>query len=187
MKHKLIIGAVSAAVILGGAVAAGAAKNDLPKVEMQTNSQKTITHDEAIKIALSKAVGQVESVELENGNGKQFFEVDIKGKTKDVEVRIDAQTGKVLSVKADADDSDDFEKGASVIQKNYLSVQKAIEIAQKEVNGKVIEIKLDEDDNKMIYEIELKTSKGEAELELDAVTGKVLDIEYDHADDDNDK
>lgn len=79
-------------------------------------------------------------------------------------------------------DDDDFGKDTSASEKNYLPTQKAIERAEKEVNGKVIEINLDEDDNRMIYEIELKTSKGEAELELDAVTGKVLDVEYDDHD-----
>lgn len=184
MKRKFMIGAVSAAVILGGAVAAGAAKNDLPMAELQNSSQKLITYGEAIKIALTKADGQVDSVELEKEAGKSYFEVEIESKDKEVEVIIDAQTGEVLSVKEDADD-DDFKKEAFAAQKNYMPVQKAIEIAEKEVNGKVIEINLDDDDNRMIYEIELKTSKGEAELELDAVTGKVLDVEYDNHDDDD--
>ncbi|MEH7123603.1 PepSY domain-containing protein [Bacillus sp. JJ1773] len=187
MKKKFMIGVVSAAVILGGAVAAGAAKNDNPKAEMQNTNEKIITHEEAIKIALTKAEGYVESVELENKSGKRYFEVEIENKDKEFEIRIDAITGDVLSVKEDLDDDDDdFEKTAKSTSNNFISIQKAIEIAEKEVNGKVIEINRDEDDNQLIYEVELKTSKGEAEVEIDAVTGKVLDVEIDHDRDDND-
>ena len=45
------------------------------------------------------------------------------------------------------------------------------------MNGKVVEINRDDDNGLVIYEIELKTSKGEVELELNAVSGKVLKIE----------
>lgn len=191
MKHKFIIGAVSAAVILGGAVAAGAAKNDYPKAELQNTNQKMITHDEAIKIALTKAEGNVESVELENKFGKRYFEVEIENGHKDVEIRIDAISGDVLSVKEDLDDDDhdddDSEKTAKSSQKGSIPFQKAIEISEKEVSGKVKDIDRDEDDDQLIYEVELKTNKGEAEVKINAVSGKVLDVEYDDdRDDDND-
>ena len=190
MKKKFIIGAISAAVILGGAVAAGAAKNDYPKAELQNTNQKMITHDEAIKIALTKAEGNVESVELETKYGKSYFEVDIENGHKDAEVRIDALTGDVLSVKEDLDDDDydddKFEKTAKSNQKGYISFQKAIEIAEKEVNGKVTDIDRDEDDDQLIYEVEVRTSKGEAEVEIDAVSGKVLNVDFDGDRDDDD-
>ncbi|MEH7523961.1 PepSY domain-containing protein [Bacillus sp. JJ1503] len=187
MKKKFMIGAISAAVILGGAVAAGAAKNEFPNAELQNTNQKMITHEEAIKIALTKAEGHVESIELEKESGKRYFEVEIENKDKEFEIRIDAITGDVLSVKEDFDDNDDdFEKAANSTSNNYISIQKAIEIAEKEVNGEVSEINRDEDDDQLIYEVELKTSKGEAEVEIDAVTGKVLDVENDHDRDDKD-
>ncbi len=182
MKKKFIIGAVSAAVILGGAVAAGAAKNEYSKAELQNANQKMITHEEAIKIALTKAEGHVESIELEKESEKRYFEVEIENKDKEFEIRIDAITGEVLSVREDLDD--DFEKTDKSISNNYISIQKAIEIAEKEVGGKVTEINRDEDDNQFIYEVELKTSKGEAEVDIDAVTGKVLDVEIDDDGDD---
>jgi uncharacterized membrane protein YkoI len=43
----------------------------------------------------------------------------------------------------------------------------------------VIEITKDEDDGFIKYEIELKTDRGEAEVEIHASTGKVLDVEWD--------
>jgi uncharacterized membrane protein YkoI len=51
--------------------------------------------------------------------------------------------------------------------------------AEKAVNGKMTEIKKDKDDGFTKYEVELKTARGEAEVDIDAATGKVLDVEYD--------
>ena len=45
-------------------------------------------------------------------------------------------------------------------------------------NGKMHEIEKDEDDGRIKYEIELKTDRGEAEVEIDTVTGKILEVEF---------
>lgn len=180
MKRKLLIGAISAGVILGGAVAAGATKNDYLKTEGQQTQIKMISSEEAIQIALTKAQGQVESVELEQDLGKRYFEVEIENGEKEFEIGIDAITGDILFVKEDQNDDDDQHNlGAQSAGKDLLSIQKASEIAEKETGGKVVEISLDDDNNQLIYEVELQTSKGEAELDIDAVTGKVLNFEED--------
>jgi len=43
----------------------------------------------------------------------------------------------------------------------------------------MIEISKDEDDGFIKYEVELKTDRGEAKVEIDASTGKVLEVEWD--------
>lgn len=187
MKNKFIIGAVSAAIILGGAVAVGATKNDHPNVSLQnsasstgtTSNKEILSYDEAVKIALSKADGIVESVELENKRGKHYYEIEIDNVDAEYEIHIDAYTGEVLFFDEDKDDDRVIDKGATQqpAQNKYISTKKAVEIAEKAVNGKVVEIDRDDDNGLVIYEIELKTSKGEVELELDAVSGKVLKIE----------
>jgi uncharacterized membrane protein YkoI len=175
MKNKLLIGGIVAALLAGGGVAASAAKKE-PMKEM-------ITAQKAEEIALTKAEGIVESVELENRLGQRYFDVDIENGHTDYDIHIDAYNGKVLSVKEniDLDDdwNDDSDQALKTTNKNLLSSEKAIEIAEKAVNGKVIEMDKDEDDGRMIYEFELKTNKGKVDLELDAVTGDVLSMEYD--------
>ena len=183
MKNKLIIGAISAAVILGGAVAVGATKNDYPTVNLQqTNKEKNnmISSNEAVNIALKKVNGTVDKVELENKQGQYYYEVEIDTEAVEYEFDIDAVTGEILSYKEDQQDDDDQlnrNEISNTTQNNYITAEKAIEIAEKEVNGKVIEIERDEEDGRLIFEIELKTSSGEAELKLDAITGKILKIE----------
>ena len=43
----------------------------------------------------------------------------------------------------------------------------------------MVEIELDEDDGFIKYEVELRTDRGEAEVEIDASTGNVLNVEWD--------
>ena len=183
MKNKLIIGAVSAAVILGGAFAVGAANNDIPTVNLQQTSKEKniISSDEAVNIALTKVKGTVEKVELESEHGHYYYEVEIDTVDTEYDFDIDAVTGEILTYKEDKQDDDykmNIIKESNATQNNYITSEKAIEIAEKEVNGKVVEIDRDDEDGRIIYEIELKTNNGEAELKLDAVTGKVLKMEY---------
>ncbi|WP_347403254.1 PepSY domain-containing protein [Gracilibacillus dipsosauri] len=55
----------------------------------------------------------------------------------------------------------------------------ATTIAEKAVNGRMIEISKDEDDEFIKYEVELKTDRGEADVEIDASTRKVLEVKWD--------
>ncbi|MBO6758996.1 MAG: PepSY domain-containing protein [Roseibium sp.] len=69
-----------------------------------------------------------------------------------------------------------------------LSVTQAIEIALAEVPGAVQETELEREDGRQVYEIEILTADGvEMEVEIDANTGAVLEIEADDGDDDDDK
>ncbi|MGN7424747.1 PepSY domain-containing protein [Cytobacillus praedii] len=175
MKNKLLISGIAAALLVGGTVAVSAAKK-----EPVVSEAKMITAQEAEKIALTKAEGRVESVELENRFGQRYFDVDIENGNMDYDIHIDAYSGDVLKVKEQMDmDDDNFDEKINTSNKNLLSSEKAIEIAEKTVNGKVTEMDKDEDDGRMIYEFELKTNKGKVDLELDAITGDVLNVEYD--------
>jgi len=185
MRNKFIIGAACAAIILGGAVAAGATtKNNFPTSNMEkaSNNQEIISSSKAVNIALSKADGYVESVDLEKKNGKRFYEIDIEKEDIESEIKVDAVTGEILSIKEKRfDNNDDWDEREDVTTSattKYITTQEAIKIAEKEVNGKVREIDRDHDDGQVIYEIELETSKGKVELDLDAITGKVLKVEY---------
>lgn len=61
-----------------------------------------------------------------------------------------------------------------------LDMVQAIEIALKEVPGTVQETELEKEDGKQVYEIEILTADGqEMEVEIDAETGAILEIEAD--------
>ena len=62
---------------------------------------------------------------------------------------------------------------------SFISVEEAIEIALEEFSGKVEEAEFDEDDGRYLYEIEIENGDKEAEFEIDAVTGEIIDMEID--------
>ena len=62
---------------------------------------------------------------------------------------------------------------------NTISQAQAIKIAEEAVNGKMTEIDKDQDDGLLQYEVELRTDRGKAEVDVDASTGKVLKVEFD--------
>jgi len=137
MKIKFIVGALSGLLILGGAVAAGASKND-------TRAKDSI-HQEDKKI-------------ITNVNGND------QGQT---------------TIKVESDDSN----STAAANPNLITVEKAKEIALSEVNGTVVEIEQELEHGRMEYKVELNTNMGEAEVRIDAESGKVVSVEHD---DDND-
>lgn len=59
-----------------------------------------------------------------------------------------------------------------------VSEAQAIEIALAEVQGEVQETELDREDGMQVYEIEILTADGvEMEVEINAATGEVLEVE----------
>ena len=80
MKKKMMIGALSAVFVLGGAFAVGASNNDGGnKVEAKVNQAKTIlSYDEVKKIALQEVDGVIEDIELERKANTAVYEVEIE-------------------------------------------------------------------------------------------------------------
>ncbi|MEH7304886.1 PepSY domain-containing protein [Neobacillus drentensis] len=132
MKNKLFVGALSGLLILGGAVAVGASKND-------TRAEDSI-HQEDKKIST-------------NVTNKE------QGQT---------------NIQLESDDS----ISTQVSNPNFISEEKAIEIAVGEVNGTVVEIEQELEHGRMEYKVDLNTNTGEAIVRIDAETGKVVRVEH---------
>lgn len=71
------------------------------------SSKVAITTEAAIETALKEAAGTVTDVELETEDAQTFYDIKIVDGTKEVEVKVDAITGAVLSVEQDDDDNDE--------------------------------------------------------------------------------
>lgn len=71
------------------------------------SSKVSITTETAIETALKEATGTVKDVEFETEDAQTFYDIEIVDGSKEVEVKVDAITGAVLSVKQDDDDNDE--------------------------------------------------------------------------------
>lgn len=206
MNRKMWIGALSASLLLGGSVAAAGnvsgqsmpSTMDAPSSSAMLQMQDYITAEQAKAVALHVAAGQIHEIELEVENGQIFYEIEIEQANGFVEVHVDALNGNVLAVldimpdndleEDDADDIDDLDDPQKHIPaETKVTPEHASEIAAKEVKGgTVVKVELDEDDIPLTYEVELKLNRGEAEVNVDASSGKVLSVKQDHDDDDDD-
>jgi uncharacterized membrane protein YkoI len=146
MKNKIIVGALSGLLILGGAVAAGASKNDTRaddslhqvnkqisanvNVEKVTSKSTTaantnfITAQKAEEIAIAAINGTVQKIEQEFEHGRMEYKVELNTNTGEAEVRIDAETGKVVRIEQDDKDNNrsiDNKKAADGAHQNRHS------------------------------------------------------------------
>lgn len=113
---------------------------------------------------------------LEWEDGEQVYEIEFF--TKDLveyKYEIHAFTGKVLSFEQDGSHG-----GPSGPSTGLISQARAQEIALSLVPGAtvghIIEMELDEDDGRYIYQLEIEYGHMEYEIEIDAVTGAVLEF-----------
>ncbi|MEN2466948.1 PepSY domain-containing protein [Ornithinibacillus sp. FSL M8-0202] len=64
-------------------------------------------------------------------------------------------------------------------KKAIIDYETAKKIALAEFDGMITELELDEDDGRLIYEIEIESVNGEAEIDIDAYTGDIISISID--------
>ncbi|MFP7415658.1 PepSY domain-containing protein [Priestia filamentosa] len=144
--------------------------------------QAKITAQEAETIALGKVSGEMTDLDLDYDDRtvKVVYEVEVTHNGLEQDVKIDAVTGDVLHVQKDEDDRDDDRDDENINSSQVkVTAQKAESIAVKEVDGEVVSIELDEDDGVALYEIEVQSNKGEAEVTVSATNGDVLEVEWD--------
>ena len=121
---------------------------------------------EALKIANEVVPGRVVEAELEEEEEVLLYEIEIiSNDGMIVEVQVDANSGHII-------------KQATEGEVAYISVEEAINKAMEFLRWHVQEIELEEEDGKAVYEMELKNNLGDTqELEIDALSGKVLEPE----------
>jgi uncharacterized membrane protein YkoI len=135
-----------------------------------------ITMLEALKIATELVPGRVLEAELEDEEDMVFYEIEIVSSDGIIiEVQVDAKTGQII-------------RQAREGEVSYITVEEAIKSATEFLRWNVVEIELDEEDGKAVYEIKLINHLGDdQEIEVDALSGKVLEPEPNEAEKDSDK
>lgn len=175
MKKWMIL-IVIAGVITAGGVALASDGVGTPTSGSAESTEATanemITLQEAKEIALQEADGIVKEVQLEKDDGKYYYEVDIHDGTFEYEIDVDAFTGEIIDFEKDSDGKNIGKYG------DIISMDEAIKIAQEEApHAFFVEVELDEDDGRVMYEIDMLDDEFKYELDIDASTGEIVDIE----------
>lgn len=192
-KKTLWAGALSVAIAASGVYgynavqAAGSGQTPAAGTQATaTKKQQLIGMEKAEQLALAAASGSgiVESIDIDRKKGKLVYDVEIQQNNREVDVWIDAYTGKSLGVRVNQDDDDDDRVN---IPGNLIGAGKASAIAVAHVKGgTAVEVDLDHDDGRWVYEVEVKTTQGSSEVEVHATSGKVIKAEYEKYDDHDD-
>lgn len=160
-------------VIIAGLLTAGSVVFASDGGTSTNETDQKITMQQAKEIALAEVDGTITSAELDEDNGRSYFEIDINDGTYEYEFEIDAATGKVV----------DFEKEFKKehVQQEagtLLSEEEALAIAkEKAPDATLKEIELEQEKGWQIYDIELMDGNVKYEFEIDAATGEVIDFE----------
>lgn len=173
MKKMIMIPAL--VVTLG----VGAAIGSTTLLSGNAQEKKVLTMQEIEKKALAVVDGTVADIEFDKNQYRSIYEVEVHTDTEEYELKFDAYTGKLLKQKKERRDDDDWDiNKPATTATNIITKEQAIETALTKAKGTVTKIKLDDG----IYEIELKDGQYEYEVDVDSMTGNIVDFEQDYND-----
>lgn len=180
-KLGIAIGTLAGAAVIGlGVFQTSAAQAD-PKLNT----------DEIRQMVTDQYEGTITEMELDKEFNKVVYEVEIDSEKQEIELKLDGDTGEVIKEHKKERKNDDVkitetEKEQKLNNSDILSTDEATKIALNEFSGTVTELELDEDYDRLIYEIEIRNGQDEADFEIDALSGEILELEIDADDDDDD-
>ncbi|MEH7491935.1 PepSY domain-containing protein [Neobacillus niacini] len=151
MKNKVLIGVVSSLLVLGGAFAVGASKNDTrPDDSTHLDDKSSVIN---LGTQSLPEIKEGQEIELETEHGQTFYKIE----------------------------SDDDSSNSSASQSNTsaISVEEAAKIATNEVNGTVTEVEKEMEHGRLEYKFEIQSDQGEADVRVDAETGNITRVEFD--------
>lgn len=173
MNMKKIIMIPALVVTLG----VGAAIGSTTLLSGNAQENKVLTIQQIEKKALAIVDGTVADIEFDQNQFRSIYEVEVHTETAEYDLKFDAYTGKLLKQKKERRDDDDWDNYISVSTPTakIITKEQAIETALTKAKGTVTKIKLDDG----LYEIELKDGQYEYEVDVDAMTGNIVDFEQD--------
>jgi len=153
------------------------AKKEEKNNKQSADNKDILTIAEVKEIALNEFPGVIKELELDKDDGRLGYDIEIKNENgEEAEMEIDAYTGEIFKMELEMKPNS---QGSKQLPNDILSVTEVSEIALNEFSGKVKEIELDEDDGRLLYELEIKNKGKEAEMDIDARTGEILEMELD--------
>ncbi|MFE9853948.1 PepSY domain-containing protein [Streptomyces sp. NPDC005780] len=183
MKRKIVIAAVTAAVLVGGGTATAVAfADDNDSRDAGSGAAARVSAGDAASSAVRAVPGTVTEAELDDEDGAPVWELDVYGSDKVWhDVTVDAGNGKVLG-KHTSDDHDD--RGRHAPRSAPVTLDAAAAAALRTSPGTVTSVELDGHGGKAVrWEVDVRGKDGRAhELNVDAKSGAVT---VDRSDDDH--
>lgn len=139
---------------------------------------------EAIARARVAQAGRVVEVELESEDGRLVFEVDLVSVDGLHEIDIDARTGALVEIELE-DDPEELAEMRALLDAVEVELRDLVGAALGVVNGRATSAELELEDDGPVCEIELASGPYLLEVEVDAKTGALLEVELEEPDDED--
>lgn len=133
----------------------------------------------AIQVAEAQTGGGAFEAELDHEGGKTYYEISLAKGRNLTEVRVDAASGKVISLVRPRLANWLPSWASDDMPSTPKRIGSMLEGIERQTSGTVREVGFDVEDGNEIYEVEVATAKGVAELRIDAATGKRMPVRYD--------
>ena len=162
------------------------ASDDKKGDEKKEHDTARIVLDKA-KVELTKAI-ETAQAKIPKGkpiyattnqeDGKLLFEVYLLVGDSVTEVEVDAVSGTIVKVKeGEEDEVENLADAKKVLASSKITFAQAIATAKGKVEGgKPFECEMELEDGKSIIKVELLTGKNVMKVEIDAISGKVLEV-----------
>lgn len=187
MFSKSMVMALGIVAVSSATISVAQAATPTVKVsEAVAAAQSKISLEQAIAIGNKTIKGDLVSVEFDQNGYSAGGKYDVKiiaRNTDEYKLRIDADTGKVLSAKQEQLDKDDIAEYEAMKQAK-VSLTQAMQKATQNVNGKIIKAGFDVDNGKSVYEIKVAKGNQIHKIVVDSMTGKVISSRLESSDDD---
>ena len=186
MFSKSIVMTLSMIAVSSATISVAQAATPAVKVsEAVAAAQSKISLEQAIAIGNKTIKGDLVSADFDQKGYSAGGKYDVKfiANNTEYKIRIDADTGKVLSAKQDQLDREDMAEYKAMKQAK-VSLNQAMEKATQDVNGKIIKAGFDVDNGKSVYEIKVAKGNQIHKMVIDSVTGKVVSSRLERSDDD---
>lgn len=184
---KSIIMVLSIAGVSTAAIAVGQSTTTRTEFsEAVAAAQSKISLEQAIVISKKTIKGDVVSADFDQNDHSAGgnYEVKTIANNTEYKVKIDANSGKVLSNKQEKLDKEDIAE-YNAMKKSKTSLNQAIQKANQSVKGKVIEAGFDMDFGKPTYKIEIIKATKVHKVVIDSMTGKIIRSQVEAADNDD--
>jgi len=132
-----------------------------------------VSMETCLQAARAKLDGDVVKLELKTERGVPTYEFEIEGKERTMEYECDANSGQITEVEQEVDSPEH----PAFKSKAKISLKQAQETAMKAHPGKIVETEYEiESNGSPSYEFDIEKSDGsEAKLEVDAISGEIIE------------
>src|SRR5690625_2842550 len=160
--------------------------------------QKELTEADIKQLINEKDIDQIEKLDKKEQNGQLVYEATVAKDQKIITLKINGETGEITSQEEkdissnsnkEANDkkkpsnnknNDQGNKSSNKDKGRNITTAEAVQIALDTVYGEVDDIDLETKNGQLYYFIEIETKDDmEAEIQIHAITGEVISIEWD--------